>query len=375
MTPSRWSTVLHRVTTEGPYINERMSVLVLTVVVVAGISAVAYADKSVASVSLAPLYFLPLALSALVHPLRVSLALSIVCLVLHDLVGPMRDLGTHHLMRRDATTLIGYVFVVAIVNQLGGQRRRLAEFAERQRDELANEIQLAAEVQQGILPRSIPRVPGFDFAARMYPAKTVAGDYYGFIELPAGEIAVVIADVSGKGVAAGLLMPSIEVALRMDTARFPSPSDLLQTFNNVVCQITGGHRFISLFYGKLYPQSQSLEYSNAGHNPPLVIRAGTDPSPLDKGGPVLGVLPNSHYESEKISLRQGDVLVLYTDGAVEAENPAGQQYSAERLSRTVSLHLHQSASELVETIYASVIQFRKTTSLADDLTLVLLKKL
>jgi len=374
MTPSRWSTVLRRITTEGPYVNERMSVLVLTVVVLAGVSAVAYADKSVASVSIAPLYFLPLALSALVHPLRISLALSIVCLVLHDLVGPMRDLGTRYLTR-DATTFLGYVFVVVVVSQLGAQRRRLAEVAERQRDELANEIQLAAEVQQGILPRSIPHVPGFEFAARMYPAKTVAGDYYGFIELPAGEIAVVIADVSGKGVAAGLLMPSIEVALRMDAARFPSTSDLLQTFNNVVCEITSGLRFISLFYGKLCPQSHSLEYTNAGHNPPLVIRAGTDPSPLDKGGPVLGVLPDSHYESAKISLRQGDVLVLYTDGAVEAENPAGEQYSAERLSRTVSLHLQQNASELIETIYTSVIEFRQTTSLADDLTLVLLKKL
>src|SRR6267378_6786222 len=211
MTPSRWSTVLRRITTEGPYVNERMSVLVLTVVVLAGVSAVAYADKSVASVSIAPLYFLPLALSALVHPLRISLVLSIVCLVLHDLVGPMRDLGTRYLIR-DATTFLGYVFVVVVVSQLGAQRRRLAEVAERQRDELANEIQLAAEVQQGILPRSIPHVPGFEFAARMYPAKTVAGDYYGFIELPAGEIAVVIADASGKGVAAGLLMPSIEVS-------------------------------------------------------------------------------------------------------------------------------------------------------------------
>jgi len=374
MTPSRWSTVLRRVTTEGPYINERMSVLVLTVVVVAGISAVAYADKSVPSVSLAPLYFLPLALTALVHPLRISLALSIVCLVLHNLVGSARDVGTE-LLVKDAITLLGYVFVVVVVNQLGAQRRRLAEFAERQRDELANEIQLAAEVQQGILPRSVPRVPGFDFAARMYPAKTVAGDYYGFIELPKGEIAVVIADVSGKGVAAGLLMPSIEVALRLDAPRFPSTSDLLHTFNNVVCEITGGHRFISLFYGKLYPQSQSLEYTNAGHNPPLVIRAGTDPSPLDKGGPVLGVLPNAHYENEKITLRQGDVLVLYTDGAVEAENPAGEQYSTERLSKIVSLHLQQNASELIETIYTSVIDFRKTPSLADDLTLVLLKKL
>jgi len=351
-----------------------MSVLVLTVVVLAGVSAVAYADKSVASVSLAPLYFLPLALSALVHPLRISLALSIVCLVLHDLVGSVRDVGTEHLLK-DAITLLGYVFVVVVVNQLGAQRRRLAELAERQRDELANEIELAAEVQQGILPRSIPQVPGFDFAARMYPAKIVAGDYYGFIEFPAGEIAVVVADVSGKGVAAGLLMPSIEVALRMDAARFSSTSDLLQTFNNVVCQITGGHRFISLFYGKLSPQSHSLEYTNAGHNPPLVIRAGTDPSPLDKGGPVLGVLPNAHYENQKITLRQGDVLVLYTDGAVEAENPAGEQYSTERLSKIVSLHLQQNASELIETIYTSVIQFRKTTSLADDLTLVLLKKL
>ena len=374
MTPSRWSTVLRRVTTEGPYINERMSVLVLTVVVLAGVSAVAYADKSVATVSLAPLYFLPLALSALVHPLRISLALSIVCLVLHDLVGSVRDVGTEHLLK-DAITLLGYVFVVVVVNQLGAQRRRLAELAERQRDELANEIELAAEVQQSILPRSIPQIPGFDFAARMYPAKIVAGDYYGFIEFPAGEIAVVVADVSGKGVAAGLLMPSIEVALRMDAARFPSTSDLLQLFNNVVCQVTSGLRFISLFYGKLYPQSGSLEYTNAGHNPPLLIRAGTDPSPLDKGGPVLGVLPDSKYESEKISLRQGDVLVLYTDGAVEAENPAGEQYSAERLSDTVRLHLQQNASELIETIYGSVTQFRETKVLADDLTLVVVKML
>jgi K+-sensing histidine kinase KdpD len=135
MTPSRWSTVLRRVTTEGPYINERMSVLVLTVVVLAGVSAVAYADKSVATVSLAPLYFLPLALSALVHPLRISLALSIVCLVLHDLVGSVRDVGTEHLLK-DAITVIGYAFVVVVVNQLGAQRRRLARRSASWREEL-----------------------------------------------------------------------------------------------------------------------------------------------------------------------------------------------------------------------------------------------
>src|SRR5712664_4997550 len=97
MTFSRWSNVLRRVTTAGPYVDERQSTIVLTLVVLAGIGAVGYADKSAASLSLAPLYFLPLALSALVHPLRLSLALSIVCLVLHDFVGPIRDLGTRHL--------------------------------------------------------------------------------------------------------------------------------------------------------------------------------------------------------------------------------------------------------------------------------------
>ena len=156
MTPSRWSTVLRRVTTEGPYIDERMSILVLTVVVVAGISAVAYADKSVGSFSLAPLYFLPLALSALVHPLRVGLALSVVCLGLHDLLGPVRGAGVLPITN-DATILLGYIFVVIVVNQLGTQRQRLADLAARERDELANEIRLAAEVQQSIFPVPYPR--------------------------------------------------------------------------------------------------------------------------------------------------------------------------------------------------------------------------
>jgi serine phosphatase RsbU (regulator of sigma subunit) len=374
MKTAHWLNVLRRVTTAGPYVDERLSTLVLTFLVVAGISAIAYADKSVASLSLAPLYFLPLALSALIHPLRISLMLSVVCLGLHDFLGPVPDTGVQH-VARDAFTLLGYIFVVIVVNQLGTQRRRLTELAEKQRDELAKEIQLAAEVQRSILPRWIPTIPGFECAARMYPAKIVAGDYYGFIELSEGEIGLVIADVSGKGVAAGLLMPSIEIALRLDAPRFPTTNHLLRRFNDVVCQITGGNRFISLFYGKLCPRLRSLEYTNAGQNPPLLIRACQDPIPLDKGGPVLGLLPGSDYESDKIEFRRGDVLVLYTDGAVEAENPAGEEYSAQRLVMVVSSHLQQSPGELIETICASVTQFRQTTPLADDLTLLVLKTL
>jgi sigma-B regulation protein RsbU (phosphoserine phosphatase) len=343
-------------------------------VVLAGVGAVGYADKSAASLSLAPLYFLPLALSGLVHPLRYSLAFSVLCLGLHNLLSPAGDTGVERIAR-EAATLLGYVFVVVVVNQLGAQRKRLAELTVRQRDELAEEIQLAAEVQQNILPRSIPTAAGFEFAARMYPAKIVAGDYYGFLELADGEIGLVIADVSGKGVAAGLLMPCIEVALRMDAPRFPRTNDLLENFNDVVHQITGGDRFISLFYGKLSTRTRSVEYTNAGHNPPLVIRGGCDPIPLDKGGPVLGVLPGSAYESARIHLQTGDVLLLFTDGVVEAQNPAGEEYSVQRLARIVSSHLQQTPSELIDTIYASVIEFQGTSVLADDLTLVVLKVL
>ena len=371
---SRWSNVFRRVTTGGPYVDERLSILVLTLVVLAGICAVGYADKSEALFSVAPLYFLPLALSALVHPLRVSLAFSVLCLVLHNLLSPMHDAGVGR-VPREAATLLGYILVVIILNQLSAQRKRLAELAAKQRDELAKEIQLAAEVQRDILPRSIPTVPGFEFAARMYSAKIVAGDYYGFIELSDGEIGLVIADVSGKGVAAGLLMPSIEVALRMDAPRFPRTNDLVGSFNNVVHQITSGDRFISLFYGKLQPGARCLEYTNAGHNPPLVIRDGRDPIPLDKGGPVLGVLLGAGYESELVNLQTGDVLVLFTDGVVEAQNPAGEEYSAKRLASIVSSHLQQRPGELIETIHASVIGFQGTSVLADDLTLIVLKTL
>ena len=135
----RWSNVLRRVTTACPYVNEKAEHVVLTSVIVAGIAAVAYADKSVTSFSPASLYFLPLALSALVYPLRISVALSVVCLALHDLLSPVRDSGIRHLIR-DAATLLGYVFVVVVVNRLAAQRRRLADLAAKQRDELANEI-------------------------------------------------------------------------------------------------------------------------------------------------------------------------------------------------------------------------------------------
>lgn len=364
--------IWRRISTGGPYVHEQLSVIVLTVLILTSIGLVAYAEYAAPSLPFAPLYILPLTLSALVYRLPTSIALSTACWMLHEFSSPASWGGFQHLLRNGAA-LLGYLAVILIVNGLASQRRQLTELAAKQRDELAAEIQLGAEVQQSILPRAIPAVSGLDFAARMYPAKTIAGDYYGFIPLGDHETAVVIADVAGKGVAAGLLMPSIEIALRMDARRFRGTNDLLRAFNNVVLQVTHGRRFISLFYGKLCHSTNSLQYTNAGHNPPLLIRPGAVPMHLEKGGPVLGLIPDAEYETETVALQKGDILILYSDGVVEAENATGEQYSVERLAALVSKHSQLNANDLIALIHDSLESFRGARAQQDDITLVVLR--
>ena len=366
-------TIWKRLVTGGPYVNEAMSISVLSAVILIGVGVIALADHSVSSFPLASLYILPLTICALVYPFRVTFLLCLGCWLLHDFVTPFREAGLPQHLLRGGTTLLGYLVVVGVVNGLGTQRRRAAELAMKQRDELAAEIQLGAEVQQSILPRSIPKIAGFEFAARMQPAKAIAGDYYGFIELSDRETAIVIADVSGKGVAAGLLMPSIEVALQMEARKAPGTGDLLHTFNNVVHQVTGGRRFISLFYGKLCHESQTLQYTNAGHNPPLLIRPGKDSIQLAEGGPVLGVLPNADYRSDTVSLHEGDVLVFFTDGVVETENAEGEEYSANRLANLVRSKLDLDPNQLIDEIFASVADFSGGAAQFDDMTVAVIR--
>lgn len=352
-----------------------MSISVLSAIVLICLGVIAVADHSVSSFPLASLYVLPLTVCALIYPFRITFWLCFGCWLLHDFVSPFREAGPSQHLLRGGTTLMGYLVVVGVVSGLGSQRRRAAELAMKQRDELAAEIQLGAEVQQSILPRSIPKITGFEIAARMQPAKVIAGDYYGFIELNERETAVIIADVSGKGVAAGLLMPSIEIALEMEARQTPETGVLLQSFNNVVHRVTGGRRFISLFYGKLCHRSKTLRYSNAGHNPPLLIRPTGEAVQLAEGGPVLGVLPNAGYGSDAVLLCNGDVLVFFTDGLVEAENEKSEEYSARRLASLVRSKLNASATELLDEIFASVAEFQGPVAQSDDMTVAVLKVL
>ena len=354
---------------------ENRTNLLLSLAVVGGIAAVAYADRVVVTISLAYLYILPLALSALVHRLRTSLVLALFCMLLHDMFGPFQDVGWLH-AARNLLTLGGFFSVVLFVNQLNSKRNELAELVRRQRDELEQEIRLAAEVQQRLLPKRSLQIAGFDIAGLMYPAKTVGGDYFDYIKLPGGDLGLAIADVSGKGVAAALLMPTVQMALRMDAPSLSQTDEIARALNRSVYHVTDDWRYITLFYSKLRVKDQRLQYTNAGHLPPLLLRdTSREPEWLETGGTVMGLEPDVEYTSESIELRPGDLLVLYTDGVVEAACAHGEEYSRRRLVELVTCNRGSGAQELVERIYEDVVTFQGSKILRDDLTVIVLKVL
>jgi serine phosphatase RsbU (regulator of sigma subunit) len=340
--------------------------------VLAGIVGVAYADMLVISISLGYLYVLPLSLAALALPLRVALTLAGICVVLHDWLGPFVHSGWQMLFR-NLLTISGFTTVVLFVHSLAEQRRSLSRQVRAQRDALSAELRRAAEVQQRLLPREAPVIPGCEFAGMMSPAKQLGGDYYDYIPLPQGHMGLVIADVSGKGTEAALFMPSIEVALRMDASASMRTDEILSTLNKVLYEVADQTRYITIFYAKLDPVSRTLQYTNAGHPPPLILRESEEPIWLLEGGPVVGMLPEATFEMGSVPLLPGDVVVFYTDGVVEAQNTNGDFYSTERLLSVVRANRHRSAQELVSAIQTSVVSFAANRELQDDLTLMVLK--
>ena len=345
----------------------------LSLLVFAGVAAVAYADHLVTSVSLAYLYFLPLALSGFVHRLRTSLTLVFVCVFLSDWLGPQEHSYSQNILR-NALAAIGFATVVVVVNRLTAQRAALTNVVNSQADELAREIQLAAQVQKRLLPHEPPRVPEFEIAGRMYPAKGVGGDYYDFLEIPGGNLGVVIADVSGKGVCAGLFMPAVRIALRTNIKPGETVVQIMETANKVLYELTDDERFVSLIYISLDFNSRCLQYSNAGHNPALLFRARScEAFWLEKGGPVLGLLPGACFEAASEIMDPGDLLVLYTDGLVEAHDYTGREFSRAELRSLVASHSQLSAEQLIREIHAAAEDFSVNRTLEDDLTLVVLK--
>lgn len=359
-------------TTENARLRARSGNALLTLLVAGFVAAIAYADSRVDEISLGFLYILPIALSGLVNRLPTSIFFVVTCVVLHDLYGPAHTLPARIFLNIFAA--LGFSAIALLVNRLGRERQALSEIVRRQRDELTREIRLAAEVQQKLLPAAPPQIPGIEIACGIVYNGEMGGDYYDFIELPRGDYGIAVADVSGKRTAAAILMSTVEVALRLNALNEPEILDGLQNLNKVIYEVTDSSKFVTLFYGKLRVTEKTLEYINAGHNPPLLYRQRAQQFEwLESSGTPLGMFEEMTYTANTIQFEAGDILVCYTDGLSEAENASGNQFSKDAILFITEQNSSKSAQEIYDRIMESVNLFHESETFDDDLTLVVLK--
>ncbi|HEU5336737.1 MAG TPA: PP2C family protein-serine/threonine phosphatase [Terriglobales bacterium] len=234
----------------------------------------------------------------------------------------------------------------------------------------AQELERAREIQQGLLPKEIPQIPGFEIAGAWEPARVVGGDYFDVIKLSESRVGICIADVVGKSVSAALLMANVQATVRAFAADAASPAWLCSRVNSVLCNNIATGKFVTLFYGVLDAERRTLEYTNAGHLRPILVGAKQSVQPLDNGGALLGVFPEWKYEDSVAQLGLGDRLLLFTDGITEAARPDGEEFGEERLIQ-IAAREQRSAAELKDCLLTRVREFCNS-QLADDATLIVI---
>jgi len=251
-----------------------------------------------------------------------------------------------------------------------------------EQETLRRDIALASDVQRRLLPDAPPRDESADFAAISVPARRIGGDYYDFVELRDREIGIALADVSGKGVAAALIMSVVQASLRIISSEGDvSPPRLVARMNQFVHRSTPASKYATFFYAQLDQQRRQLRYVNAGHNAPYLLRAGrqsTDSaSPeieqLSIGGTVVGMFPDMDYEEATVDLCPGDVLLAFTDGVPEAHNPEDEEFGEERLQDLLRRTAHLPADEISARISAEMKDWIRDAEQYDDLTFIVMK--
>jgi serine phosphatase RsbU (regulator of sigma subunit) len=246
--------------------------------------------------------------------------------------------------------------------------RLMKENLEKQR--LENELSVARRVQEGLLPRSIPETPGLELAGRSLSCLEVAGDYYDIIKIDQSRTVLAIGDVSGKGAGAAMLMSNLQASIRTAVRIGSDLPTMMKQINDLIYDNTESHQFITFFAGVFDARSSKFTYVNAGHNPPLAISPGGKVRELYRGGLILGAMPGQEYEQEEITLSEGDLVFLYTDGLSEAENGMGEMYGEERVRDFVVDHRNLSVDRLLDSISEDAATFSEGIPARDDLTLL-----
>jgi len=239
---------------------------------------------------------------------------------------------------------------------------------------MERELQVAREVQAGLLPRETPQVPGWEFAARWQPAREVAGDYYDFIPLDEGKLGLVIADVSDKGMPAALFMALTRSIVRASMGHAPSPADGIAQANQLICADSTSGMFVTLFYAVLNPTTGEITYVNAGHNPPLLYRADQDElTELTRTGMALGVVVDSPFEQRTVHLNAGEFILLYTDGVTDTTDAHLQDFGMERLRRVVLDQRRAPAADIMAALGQAIDDFAGSAAPFDDIAIVVTK--
>ena len=249
--------------------------------------------------------------------------------------------------------------------------RLFEEALEKQR--LEEELNLARTIQQGLLPKIMPDTPGYEVAAVNLPSKQVGGDYYDVISITPKRYGIAIADVSGKGAGAALLMASLQASMRALIRDDMDLDDMVGLVNNIIFQNTDLDKYITFFYGVLDIDKNTFAYCNAGHNPPFFIRADHEITELKEGGIVLGMMPDVMYQTGKVTIQPGDRILMYTDGITEAMDASGEEFGETRVKQISESFPEASARELMEHVLKAAQSFSTGDSEDDDMTLVVVR--
>lgn len=240
---------------------------------------------------------------------------------------------------------------------------------------MAKEMEIARSIQMNLLPKVYPTLEGIDISAMSMPAKKVGGDYYDFLQMPSGgRYGIAIADVSGKGVPAAILLATIRASLQIEAQQKDAiVINVVSRLNKMAFRDASNNMFITMVYGILDPVKRTFEYTNAGHVYPLLFNDTGKIVQLKKGGFFLGIMENAEYESEVINLESGQTFVLYTDGVSDTMNKSGDLFGIERLKKVIRAHLHCTAQEIRDAIHEACMEFRKEADQFDDFTAIIMK--
>ena len=283
------------------------------------------------------------------------------------LLGPRLRGGEYRTADLEFLYSLGNLAIISIENA-----RLFREALEKQR--LEDELKIAREIQQGLLPDVLPNIPGFEIAGINIPSLQVGGDYYDVIEHSEKDYVVAIGDVSGKGTPAALLMAGVQAVLRTIAPLHLPLSVATGRMNDLICMNTHGVKFITFFWGVLDAEHRKFQYVNAGHNPPMLIRKNGTVQKLEEGGLILGIMKNlAPYQEGNCQFEPGDVLVMYTDGVSEAMDPESVDFTEEALEKVAKSARNSSAKDLISAIQRALENHTKGSPQSDDITMLVLK--